>query len=58
MIQQSHSWAHIWRNHNWKRYIYPTSTAALFTTAKSRKQPKCSSEDVVHIKMEYYSQKS
>ena len=41
MFQQSDS-GHISRqNYNSKRYRHPMFTAALFTTDKSRKQPKC-----------------
>ena len=53
MIQQSHSWAYIWRKlefekiHAFQRYI-----AALFTIAKKWKQARCPSTDE-WIKMWY-----
>ena len=55
MTQQSHSWADIQRKPQFKKitctHIF---IVALFTTAKTCKQPKCPSkgmdkEDVVHI---------
>ena len=58
MTQQSHSWAHIFHS---KRYMHPVFTAALFTTARTGKQPKCPSTDKWIKKMwymytmEYYS---
>ena len=27
--------------HDWKRYIYPMSTATLYAIARTWKQPKC-----------------
>ena len=62
MIQQSHSWAYIWT----KLIIQndtctPMFIAALFTIAKTWKQPKCPSTDEWLKKMwyiytvEYYS---
>ena len=60
MIQQSHSWAYIWRKlefekiHAFQRYI-----AALFTIAKKWKQLKCPSTDKWIKKMWYiYSMES
>ena len=53
MIQQSHSWAHIWRET--KDTCTPMFAAALFTIARTWKEPKCPSmvewikRDVVHI---------
>ena len=56
MIQQSHSWAYIQKD-----TCTPMFIAALFTTAKTRKQPKCPWTDewikkmwYIYI-MEYYS---
>ena len=62
MIQQSHSWAYFWgKNMIWKDTCTPMFIAALFTIAKTWKQPKCPSTDewikkmwYIH-KMEYYS---
>ena len=54
MIQQSHSWAYIWRKlefekiHAFQRYI-----AALFTIAKKWKQARCPSTDEWIKKMWY-----
>ena len=53
MIQQSHSWAYIQRRqmHPNVHFIIqkdtctPVFTAALFTVAKTWKQPKCSLTD-------------
>ncbi|CAN0272084.1 unnamed protein product [Rangifer tarandus platyrhynchus] len=46
IIQQSHSWAHIWKIYNLKRYTHaPTFIAALFIIAKTWKQPKGPSTD-------------
>ena len=62
MIQQSHSWASIWRK-PWlqkKDTCTPMFIAALYTTAKTWKQPTCpSTEDWIkkiwHMcTMEYY----
>ena len=60
MIQQSHSWAHIWRKLQFEK-IDAVFIAALFTIAKTWKQPKCPSTDewikkmwYIYI-MEYYS---
>ena len=63
MIQQFHSWVYIpqkAKNTSLKKYT-PIFTAALFTIAKTWKQPKCSSTDEWIKKMwyiytmEYYS---
>ena len=50
-----------WRNQNWKRHMYPSVIAALFTVARTWKQPRCPSADkwirklwYIYI-MEYYS---
>ena len=57
MIKQSHSWANI----QTKRYMHCYFIAALFTIAKTWKQPKCPSIDERIKKMwyiyamEYYS---
>ena len=40
-------------NHNLKRYMHPMFTAALFTTVKKQKQPKCSSINAWIKKMWY-----
>ena len=46
MIQQSHSWACIWRKPLiWKDACTSVFIAALFTIAKIWKQPKCHSTD-------------
>ena len=63
MIQQSHSWAYVWRK-TWFKRIDATQvfTAALFTKVKTWKQPKCPLTEEEWIKkmwntyiMEYYS---
>ena len=55
MIQQSHSWGHIsGQNDNKKDTCTPTFIAALFTIAKTWKQPKCPLTDE-WIKMWYIS---
>ena len=60
MIQQSHSWACIWTKLSLKKIHAPLS-AALFTTAKTWKQPECPVIDEWFKKtwciytMEYYS---
>ena len=42
MIQQSHSWAYIWKKTIILKDTYaPVFTAALFTIARTWKQPKC-----------------
>ena len=41
MTQQSHSWAYTWRKTTGNDTCSPVFTAALFTIAKTRKQPKC-----------------
>ena len=50
-----------WGNQNWKRYITPMFIAALFTVARTWKQPRCPSADdwirkfcYIHT-TEYYS---
>ena len=59
MIQQSHSWARIWRET--KDTCTPVFVAALFTIARTWKGPKCPSmvewikRDVVIHTMEYHS---
>ena len=45
MTLQSYSWAHIQRNVIRKDTCFPAFTAALFTIAKTWKQPKCLSTD-------------
>ena len=50
-----------WGNQNWKRHMYPMFITALFTIARTRKQPRCPSADEWIRKlwyvytMEYYS---
>ena len=34
-----------WENHNWKRHIYSMFIVALFTIARTWKQPRCPSTD-------------
>ena len=41
------------QNHGWKRYTYPMFIEALFTIAKTWKQPKCPSTDDWIQKMWY-----
>ena len=65
MIQQSHSWAYIWKGKKKKFFEKNTCTsvftAPLFTIAKIGKQPKCPSTEERLKKMwyiytmEYYS---
>ena len=62
MAQKSHSWAYIWTKFSLKKTHAPArSFAALFTLAKTWKQPKCPSTDDWIRKMwymytmEYYS---
>ena len=61
MTQQSCSWAYIWTNFPWRRYMHPMFIAALLTIAKTWKQSKCPSTDEWIKKMwyiyiiEYYS---
>ena len=46
MIQQSHSWAYIWKKTIIRKDACTLMfTAALFTIAKTWKQPKCPSTD-------------
>ena len=46
MTQQSHSWAYIWTKLSSKKMHAPSMfIAALFTIAKTWKQPKCPSTD-------------
>ena len=46
MIQQSHSWAYIWKKAIIQNNIRtPMFTAAVFTITKTWKQPKCPSTD-------------
>ena len=40
MIQQSHSWANIHKNHSTKRYMHPSVHQTLFTMTKTWTQPK------------------
>ena len=50
-----------WGNQNWKKYVYPVFIVALFTIARTWKQPRCPSADECIRKlwyiytMEYYS---
>ena len=54
MIQQSHSWASVWRKPYFRKIHAPQcSIAALFTIAKKWKQPKCPSTDEWTKKMQY-----
>ena len=54
MIQQSHSWAYIQTKHSLKKtHAPPMFTVALFTTAKTWKQPQCPSTDEWIKKMWY-----
>ena len=61
MIQQSHSWAYIQTKLIRKDSCTPIFTAAVFTVAKTWKQPKCPSMEKCIKKMwyiytmEYYS---
>ena len=42
MIQQSHSWTYMWRKSQFEKiHAPPMITGALFTIAKTLKQPKC-----------------
>ena len=45
MIQQSHSGILSRQNYNLRDTLIPMFIAALFTIAKTRKQPKCPSAD-------------
>ena len=45
MIQQSHSCTNIWRKLIWNDSCTPMFITALFTKAKTRKQPECPSTD-------------
>ena len=45
MTQQSHSWAYTLRKPKLKKTHIPLFTAALFTLARTKKQPRCSSAD-------------
>ena len=55
MIQESHSWAYIRRKKSiiQKDTCTPMFTAALFTIAKTWKQPKCPSTEECIRKMQY-----
>ena len=54
MIHQSPSWAYIQTKLSFKKILAPfMSTAALFTIAKTCKQPKCPSADEWIKKMWY-----
>jgi len=50
-----------WKNHKWKRHVPPMFTAALFTIARTWKQPRCPLDNEWINKiwyiytMEYYS---
>ena len=61
MIQQPHSWVYIQTTLQFKKiHVPPMFIAALFTIAKTWKQPKCPSTDEWKKKwyistMEYYS---
>ena len=52
MIQQSHSWAYIWRKPYFKK-IHAPQCSALFTTARTWKQLKCPSTEEWIKKMWY-----
>ena len=41
MIQQSHSWAHIWENDNSKGYIHPNVYRSTIYSSQTCQQPKC-----------------
>ena len=45
MTQESHSWAYTPRKPELKETHVPVFTAALFTIARTWKQPRCSSAD-------------
>ena len=45
MTQQSHCWAHALKEPQFKGHMYPMFTAALFTLARTWKQPRCLSRD-------------
>ena len=55
MIQQSISWASIWRNHNSKRYRHPNIHCSTIYNSQDMEATKMSinrgmnKEDVVHI---------
>ena len=61
MTQQSHSWAYTLRKQKLKATCTPLFTAALFTIARTWKQPRCPLTDEWTKKlwyiytMEYYS---
>ena len=61
MTQQSHFWAYTPRKPELKDTCTPVFIAALFTIARTRKQPRCPSADkwtgklLVIYSMEYYS---
>ena len=56
MIQQSHSWAYIQTKLQFKKiHVPPMFIAALFTIAKTWKQPKCPLTDKQIQKMWYKS---
>ena len=42
-----------WGNKTWKRHMYPLLTAALFTIARTWKQPRCPSADEWKKKLWY-----
>ena len=52
MIHQAHSWASMERNLTQKDTSTPVFIAALFTIAKTQKQPKCPLTDEL-VKMPY-----
>ena len=45
MTQQSHSWEYTLRKPKLKKTCIPLFTAALFTIARTWKQPRCPSTD-------------
>ena len=53
MTQQSHSWAYIWTKLSLKKTCTRMFIAALFTIAKTWKQPKCPLTDEWIKKMRY-----
>ena len=60
MIRQSYSWAYIQKTALIQDACTPMSTAALFTTTKTQKQPECPSTEWMKTTwptymVEYYS---
>ena len=58
MIQQSHCWAHILRKPELKEMCTPVFIAALFTIARTWKQPRCPSADEWIRKCGTYTQQN